>query len=49
MYQITEEQKQQIINTLLEMPAKYSINLISFIQNLQPVQANKEEVKDSNA
>jgi hypothetical protein len=38
MKQITEEQLQQVINVLAEIPAKHSYNAIYMLQNLPVVE-----------
>lgn len=45
MYQITEEQRKEILTVLGEVPLKYSAPLFNFFNNLQPVEVTKCDCK----
>ncbi len=40
-YEITEQQRQEILNILGECPAKYTMNLISFFNGIKPIEDDK--------
>lgn len=45
-YEITEEQKNQIVKILGEVPAKFSIDIINFFNSLKAIET-KEEPKEA--
>lgn len=46
-YQITEEQRQKIVNTLAEFPAKHVYNDIVMLQNLQKIEESDTIKEDT--
>ena len=46
-YEITEQQRQEILSALGECPAKYTMNLIAFFSGIKPIEEDKKDSTDS--